>query len=79
MRKILNEKNTDEFRNHTMQKIIRFVSSKEEFKLLLISFNDFYRITMISLNQYGTHVIQKLFVYIPEKHRMLFNFVLQNL
>ena len=25
------------------------------------------------LIQYGTHVIQKLIVHIPEKHRMLFN------
>lgn len=79
MRKILNEKNTNELRTHTMQKIIKFVSNKEEFKFLLISFNGLYRITMISLNQYGTHVIQKLFVHIPEKHRILFNFVLKNL
>jgi hypothetical protein len=69
----INEDCTDEFGTHTIQNLIEFASSEEEFKLLLMSFNDFNRITMTSLNQYGTHVIQKLIVHIPEKHRMLFN------
>ena len=69
----INEDCTDEFGTHTIQNLIEFASSEEEFKLLLISFNDFNRITVTSLNQYGTHVIQKLIVHIPEKHRMLFN------
>ena len=69
----INEDCTDEFGTHTIQNLIEFASSEEEFKLLLMSFNDFNRITVTSLNQYGTHVIQKLIVHIPEKHRMLFN------
>ena len=69
----INEDCTDEFGTHTIQNLIEFASSGEEFKLLLMSFNDFNRITVTSLNQYGTHVIQKLIVHIPEKHRMLFN------
>ena len=69
----INEDCTDEFGTHTIQNLIEFASSEEEFKLLLISFNDFNRITVTSLNQYGTHVIQKLIVHIPEKYRMLFN------
>ena len=48
-------------------------STEEEFKLLLASFNDFNRITVPSLHQYGSHVIQKLICNIPEKFRTYFN------
>ena len=69
----INEDCTDEFGTHTIQNLIEFASSEEEFKLLLVSFNDFNKITVTALNQYGTHVIQKLIVHIPEKFRMVFN------
>ena len=69
----INEDCIDEFGTHTIQNLIEFASSEEEFKLLLVSFNDFNKITVTALNQYGTHVIQKLIVHIPEKFRMVFN------
>ena len=69
----INEDCTDEFGTHTIQNLIEFASSEEEFKLLLVSFNDFNKITVTALNQYGTHVIQKLIVHIREKFRMVFN------
>jgi hypothetical protein len=37
---MINEECTDEFGNHTMQNRIGFASSEEEFKILLMSFND---------------------------------------
>ena len=69
----INEDCIDEFGTHTIQNLIEFASSEEEYKLLLVSFNDFNKITITALNQYGTHVIQKLIVHIPEKFRMVFN------
>ena len=41
--------------------------------MILISFDDFNKILMASLNQNGSYVIQKLIVHIPEKFRMEFN------
>ena len=40
VRKMINEECTDEFGTYSMQNIIGFASSEEEFKILLMSFND---------------------------------------
>ena len=69
----INEDCTDKFGSHTIQNLIQLASTEEEFKLLLASFNDFNRITVPSLHQYGSHVIQKLISNIPEKYRTYFN------
>lgn len=69
----INEDCTDRFGNHTIQNLIELASNEEEFNLLLLSFNDFNKITVPALNQYGSHVIQKLIVDIPEKYRNYFN------
>ena len=37
---MINEECTDEFGTYSMQNIIGFASSEEEFKILLMSFND---------------------------------------
>ena len=66
---------TDEFGTHPIQKLIEFSFSEEEYKLLLMSFNDINRILMASLNHNGSFVIQKLIVHIPETLRMDFNLI----
>ena len=44
--KTINDDCTDEFGTHTIQNIIEFASSEEEFELLLMSFNDYNRIVV---------------------------------
>jgi len=63
----------DEYGSHPIQTLIELASCEEEYKLLLMSFNDFNKILKAALNQNGTYVIQKLIVHIPEKFRMEFN------
>ena len=65
----------DVYGTHPIQNLIEFASSEEEFKLILSSFNDFTKILMASINQYGTYVIQKIIVHIPESLRMEFNLI----
>lgn len=65
----------DAYGTHPIQNLIEFASSEEEFKLILSSFNDFTKILMASMNQYGTYVIQKIIVHIPESLRMEFNLI----
>ena len=69
----ISEDCTDEFATHPIQNLIELASSEEEYKMILISFDDFNKILMASLNQNGSYVIQKLIVHIPEKFRMEFN------
>ena len=63
----------DEFATHPIQNLIELASDEEEYKLLLVSFNDMDSVLMASLNQNGSYVIQKLIVHIPERFRMEFN------
>ena len=65
---------TDEYGTHPIQTLIELAESEEEYKLILLYFNDFNKILKATLNQNGTYVIQKLIVHIPEKYRMKFNF-----
>ena len=69
------EDSNDEFGTHSIQSLIECSSSEEEYKLLLSPFNDFNKIILTSLNQYGTYVIQKLIVNIPENFRTQFNLI----
>ena len=69
----ISEDCTDEFATHPIQNLIELASSEEEYKMILISFDDLNKILMASLNQNGSYVIQKLIVHIPEKFRMEFN------
>ena len=78
--KILNEiSNTitedciDEYGSHPIQTLIELASCEEEYKLLLMSFNDSNKILKAAFNENGTYVIQKLIVHIPEKFRKDFN------
>ena len=71
----MNEDCCDEFGSHPIQTLIELASSEEEYKLLLSSFNDMNKILKAALNSNGTFVIQKIFVHIPEKHRMELNLI----
>jgi hypothetical protein len=63
----------DPYGTYPIQSLIEFASGEDEFKLILSSFNDFNKILMISLNQHGTYVIQKIIRHIPEQQRIEFN------
>jgi len=78
--KILNElSNTlcddcvDKSGTHPIQELIKFSSSEEEYNLLLKSFNDQYKLTFVSVDQFGSYVLTKMIGHIPEKFRMKFN------
>ena len=61
------------FGTHSLQTLIETSSNEEEFKLLLSSFNDCYKIAIATMNKYGTHIIKKLIQFIPEGMRIEFN------
>ena len=63
----------DEYGSHPIQTLIELASCEEEYKLLLMSFNDSNKILKAAFNENGTYVIQKLVVHIPEKFRKDFN------
>ena len=65
----------DEYGTHPIQTLIELASCKEEYKLLLLSFNDYNKIIKAASNENGTYVIQKLIVHIPEEYRMEFNLI----
>ena len=78
--KILNElSNTlcddcvDKSGTHPIQELIKFSSSEEEYNLLLKSFNEQYKLTFVSVDQFGSYVLTKMIGHIPEKFRMKFN------
>ena len=65
----------DEFATHSIQNLIEIASNEEEFKLIISSFDDFSKIIMATLNKFGTYVIQKIIIHIPEEYRMNFNLI----
>ena len=71
----INKDCIDQFGTYPIQNLIEIASSEEEFKLILSSFNDINSIIMPSLNKYGTYVIQKIIIHIPEEFRMNFNLI----
>jgi hypothetical protein len=71
----LSEDCIDEYGTHPIQTLIELAESEDEYKLLLLSFNDYNKILRAALSQNGTYVIQKLIRHIPEKYRMEFNLI----
>ena len=69
----LSEDCTDEYGTHPIQTLIELSECREEYKLILSSFNDYNIILRSSLNPNGAYVIQKIIVHIPERCRMEFN------
>ena len=72
---MISEDCIDGYGTHPIQTLIELSSSKEEYKLLLLSFNDYNKIIKAASNENGTYVIQKLIVHIPEKYRIEFNLI----
>ena len=71
----LSEDCIDEYGTHPIQTLIELAESEDEYKLLLLSFDDYNKILRAALSQNGTYVIQKLIRHIPEKYRMEFNII----
>ena len=65
----------DEYGTHPIQNLIEIASNEEEFKIILSSFDDFNKIIMATVNKYGTYVVQKIIIHIPEEYRMNFNLI----
>lgn len=65
----------DEYGTHTIQTLIENSKSKEEYDLILASFNTCDKISKASKNSNGFFVIQKIINYIPENMRMEFNYL----
>ena len=65
----------DEYGTHTIQTLIENSKSKEEYNLILVSFNTCDKISKASKNSNGFFVIQKIINYIPENMRMEFNYL----
>ena len=74
----ISQDSIDEFGTHPIQNLIEVASSEEEFQLILSSFKDFNDIIIPSLNKYGTYVIQKIIIHIPEELRINFNYIFVN-
>jgi hypothetical protein len=65
----------DEYGTHTIQTLIENSKSKEEYNLILASFNTCDKISKASKNSNGFFVIQKIINYIPENMRIEFNYL----
>ena len=65
----------DQYGTYPIQNLIELASGEDEFKLILSSFNGFDKILLVSLNQHGTYVIQKIIRQIPEQQRTQFNMI----
>ena len=59
--------------SYAIQTLIDKVSSKNEYNLILSSFNDFNKISKISIDPVGSYTIQKIIEKIPEIYREEFN------
>ena len=65
----------DEFGTHSIQTLIEYSSSEEEYKIILSCFNDCSKIARTAVNSNGFYVIQKIINHIPENLRMEFNYL----
>jgi hypothetical protein len=63
----------DDFGTHSIQTLIEYSSSQEEYKIILSCFNDCTKIKKAAINSNGFYVIQKIISHIPENFRMEFN------
>ena len=64
----------NKYATHSIQTIINFSNSEEEYSLILSSF-DYNKTLMASLDSTGSYVIQKIIEHIPERYRQNFNII----
>ena len=68
----ISEDCVDRFANHSLQTLIKFTSSEEEYKLILESF-DKLNLLYACIDANGSYVIQQIIQHIPERFRKKFN------
>ena len=59
--------------SYSIQTLIDFSASEDEYKLLLNSFNDYNKFLYASLDPIGSYTIQKIIEHIPERFRIQFD------
>ena len=65
----------DEFGTHSIQTLIEYSSTEEEYKIILSCFNDCSKIAKAAISSNGFYVVQKIINHIPENIRMEFNYL----
>ena len=71
----LSEDCLNNYASHSIQTLIDRASSEKEYKLILSSFNDYYKLFKVSLDPCGAYTIQKIIERIPDRYREEFNFI----
>ena len=65
----------NKYSSHSIQALIDRSSSEIEYKLILISFNDYNKLLYVSLDANGAYTVQKIIERIPDRYREEFNFI----
>ena len=73
--KTISEDCCDKFAKYPIQELIDYSNSKEEYLLILYSFDDYNKTLLASVDPNGSYVIQKIISHIPEKHKKKFNLI----
>ena len=71
----LSEDCLNKYSCHPIQTLIDRASNEIEYKLILISFNDYNKLLLASLDPNGAYTIQKIIERIPDRYRIEFNFI----
>ena len=71
----LSEDCLNKYSCHPIQTLIDRASNEIEYKLILISFNDYNKLLLASLDPNGAYTIQKIIERIPDRYRVEFNFI----
>ena len=65
----------NKYSSHSIQALIDRASSEIEYKLILVSFNDYNKLLYVSLDANGAYTVQKIIERIPDRYREEFNFI----
>ena len=65
----------NKYSSHSIQALIDRSSSEIEYKLILVSFNDYNKLLYVSLDANGAYTVQKIIERIPDRYREEFNFI----
>ena len=63
------------YSSHAIQTLIDNASSEYEYRIILSSFNDYYKLFNVSLDPCGAYTVQKIIERIPDRYREEFNFI----
>ena len=73
--KTISEDCCHNYATHPLQALVEFSSTKEEYDLILYSFNDYNKLLFATTDPNGSYVIQKIIDRIPERFRGDFNYI----